>query len=362
MLSFSLRSAFTVLLTATVLLNGCSTAFNSTADRSHAPVRPLIKPKALEPGDTIAFVAPAGELDQERIERAQVRLADMGFKIVIPPNLYRKHGYLAGSDHERAAELMAVFQDPEIDAIFPGTGGYGATRILELLDYEVIRANPKVFIGFSDITALHAAFHQRAGLVTFHSPNPMWGLGSESNLRPFSADYFWRALLKSSYEAEDAEPYVIKSDERVEVPVETMVGGIARGQIVGGNLSLVQAVTGTPYQYDTVDKILYLEDIGEAPYRVDRMLRQMKDSGQLDQISGAILGRFTRRAREDTSNETTTMREVLEDYFLNLGVPIIKNFPAGHVADNATLPFGVLVEMDADAQTITVLERPVVLE
>ncbi|MEQ9455391.1 MAG: LD-carboxypeptidase [Phycisphaeraceae bacterium] len=325
--------------------------------------QPVLKPKALVPGDTIAFVAPAGELDQVRVERARDRLMAMGFEVIIPENLYRQHGYLAGSDEERAAELMAMFADPKVDAIFPGTGGYGTTRILELLDYDVIRANPKVFIGFSDITGLHAAFHEKTGLVTFHSPNPMWGLGSEDNLRPFSADYFWRAILRDSYVDGKGNPrpegYVIRSDQRVEAPVETMTGGVARGVIVGGNLSLVQAITGTAYQLDTRGKILYLEDVGEAPYRVDRMLRQMKDSGQLDGISGAILGRFTRRRNEDTSNETTSMREVLEDYFKGLGVPVLVDFPAGHVSDNATLPLGVMVELDADAQTITVLENPV---
>lgn len=322
--------------------------------------RVMLKPRALKPGDTIGFVAPAGDLNRERIERAVERLEAMGFKVVIPENLFRKNGYLAGTDQERADELMAMFLDPEIDAVFPGTGGYGTTRMLHLLDYDAIRAHPKMLIGFSDITGLHMALHQKAGLVTFHSPNPQYGLGSEGEWNPFTEASFWRAVLAESYVG-DPE-YVIAADERVEYPVTTVTGGKARGMIVGGNLSLVQAVTGTPYQLDTRGKILFLEDIGEAPYRVDRMLRQLKDSGQLDGIAGAVLGRFTRRKSEDTSDETTTMEEVLDEYFGPLGVPVLRDFPAGHVSDHVTLPMGVEVELDADAQTISVLERPVVLE
>ncbi|QDU72350.1 S66 peptidase family protein [Mucisphaera calidilacus] len=338
------RSAFTLLVVFLGLISGCQSS-------------EMVKPMALRPGDTIAFVAPAGELDKVRIERATGRLEAMGFNVVIPANLYRQTGYLAGTDQERADELMRAFLDPEVNAIFPGTGGYGTTRMLDLLDYDLIRKNPKVFIGFSDITGLHIALHEKSGLVTFHSPNPMWGLGSEGEWNPFARDYFWRALLADAYTTN--EPYVIDADERVEYPITTVRGGKARGVIVGGNLSLVQAVTGTDYQLDTRGKILYLEDIGEAPYRVDRMLRQLKASGQLDEIAGAILGRFTRRRSEDTSDETTTMEEVLDEYFAPLGVPVIRDFPAGHVSDNATLPMGVVVELDADAQTVTVLERPI---
>ncbi|MEO2047628.1 MAG: LD-carboxypeptidase [Pirellulales bacterium] len=154
-----------------------------------------VHPEGLRPGDTIMFVAPAGPLDQERMERAQKRLQALGFQIRVPDDLYRKRGYLAGSDEVRAAEIMAAFSDPDVKGVFPGTGGYGVSRMLDHLDYDIIGANPKIVIGFSDITALHLALAAKTNMITFHSPAPMWGLGSPDNLSEFSARYFWRSLL-----------------------------------------------------------------------------------------------------------------------------------------------------------------------
>ncbi|MEM8943861.1 MAG: LD-carboxypeptidase [Planctomycetota bacterium] len=149
----------------------------------------MIRPPRLESGDTIMFVAPAGDLDKERMMLAQERLEERGYKIKFRDDLYVKDGYLAGSDQRRADELMQAFRDPNVKAIFPGTGGYGTMRILDLLDYDAIRANPKLLIGFSDITALHAAINRQAGLITWHSPNPQWGLGGESEVKPWESNY-----------------------------------------------------------------------------------------------------------------------------------------------------------------------------
>ena len=331
------------------------------------------------------FVAPAKYLDKDRISLVKKRLEDMGFKVRTPQTLFRKKGFLAGADDERAAEIMAAFTDREVDAIFPGTGGYGATRIVDKLDYDVIRRNPKVFIGFSDITALHIAINQRTGLVTFHSPNPEFGLGGDTNLSPFAAKWFWRALLAKSYPnlpSLDGRGrgrvkggtigYTIETKPRdtgkpdeasifEDVPrAVTLRDGTARGRLIGGNLSVLHALMGTPYEIETDSKILFIEDIGEAPYRVDRMLSTMRLAGKFDRIAGVILGAFTARDEEAAWDEDTSIDDVLRDYFADLGVPVLAHFPVGHVRYNATLPIGAEVELDATAQTLRVIENPVI--
>jgi muramoyltetrapeptide carboxypeptidase len=319
-----------------------------------APELAMIRPRALQPGDVIRFVAPAGPLDRERMELAKQRLEARGYVVQMSEELLSREGYLAGSDQRRAAELMAAFRDPEVAAVFPGTGGYGTMRILELLDYRVIRANPKIFIGFSDITGLHAAVSRHAGLVTFHSPNPMWGLGSEDNLTAFSDRWFWRALAPGD---EAGQAYRIEIPEDLP-PLGSWGSGKARGRLVGGNLALVSALEGTPFAIDTRGAILVLEDVREAPYRIDRMLRQLELAGRLDHLAGAVLGQFTRAYDREDQREQDPRYQVdgvLEQYFGGRGIPVLTNFPFGHHPENATLPIGDVVEIDADERTLTVL-------
>jgi muramoyltetrapeptide carboxypeptidase len=325
-----------------------------------------IKPAPIQPGDTIMFIAPAGELNQERMTLARQRLEGMGFVIRQPDDLFRQHGYLAGPDEVRAAEIMAAFEDPDVDAIFPGTGGYGTTRILDALDYRTIRRNPKVLIGFSDITGLHLAIGRRAGLVTFHTPNPQYGLGSKDGLSDFSATYFWRALLKSSYYDEDgnrlAPGWTYGFPDEVPAP-KTLATGKARGRLVGGNFSLIAATMGTPYEIQTRGKILFLEDVGEAPYRIDRYLSTLRLAGKLDHVKGVILCKFTRTQKAEDHPSEFSVDDVFRQYFADLGVPVIYNFPVGHYKFNATLPIGARVELEAteDGCRVTVLENPVKL-
>lgn len=320
---------------------------------------PATKPKALRPGDTIMMVAPAGELVAKRVNLAVERLEAAGFKVIVPDDLFTVTGYLAGPDERRAAELMRAFTDPEVDAIFPGTGGYGTMRILDRLDYEAIRANPKVLIGFSDITGLHTALGQKCGLVTFHSPNPQWGLGSEENLPTFSAKYFWRNLLAEQNAAESGWVYEVPE----EAPLQTLASGTAEGPACGGNLSLVAAMTGSDYQLDTDGRVLFLEDVREAPYRIDRMLCQLRLSGQLDRPAAVLLGRFRDCDIDDDEDGTSfTLADVFEDYFGDAPYPVVSNFPAGHVTLNATIPFGVPIRVDADRREVRVLENPVLVD
>ena len=355
--------------------------------RSAAPTRPattpearpaaapaagrMVWPRRLAPGDTIAFVAPAGELDRERMALARTRLEARGYKVVQRDDVFAQEGYLAGSDERRAEELMQAFRDPAVAAIFPGTGGYGTMRILDRLDYAVIRANPKLLIGFSDITGLHAAINRHAGLVTFHSPSPMWGLGSPEGMEPLAEAWFFRAvaggaagpwMLDATAASAASTPRDGKGEEAgtPPAPMTAWGRGTARGRLVGGNLSLLSALEGTPYAIDTRNAILVIEDVREAPYRIDRMLRQLKLSGKLAQLRGAVLGQFTRSSdREDQprgGDQRYGTEGVLRQYFGDAGIPVLVSFPIGHVRRNLTLPMGGLVEIDADRVSLTVLD------
>ncbi|HOB75112.1 MAG TPA: LD-carboxypeptidase [Phycisphaerae bacterium] len=323
-----------------------------------------IYPAALRPGDTIAVVAPAGSLEPYRIELARKRLIRMGFRVRLPRDLYRKRGYLAGSDEARAQELMAAFRDPAVKAIFPGTGGFGVTRMLDQLDYDVIRANPKILLGFSDITGLHLAIGRKTGLITFHSPVLMYGLGSREDLSDFSAEYLWRAVLYSSYfdwAGDPLEPgysYYIPSEVAT---LRTLAPGKAQGRLTGGNLSLICALMGTPYEIETDGRVLFLEDVNEEPYRIDRFLSQLRLAGKFDRVAGVILGTFT-GCETKKGSDSLSLAQVFNDYFANLPVPVVVGFPAGHARHNATLPMNALVELDASTRRIRILENPVRIE
>ena len=321
-----------------------------------APAREVILPKPLQPGDTIMMVAPAGALDRERVGTAAERLRAMGFRVIVPDDLFRRRGYLAGTDRQRADELMRAFTDPEIDAVFPGTGGYGTTRILELLDYDQIAANPKMLIGFSDITGLHVAIGQRCNLATVHSPNPMWGLGSPDGMPVFAADHFWPMVRP---DAPLRIPYTYPVSDEFGPPT-VYAEGAAEGRLVGGNLSLVAAMVGTPFEAETDGKVLFLEDVREAPYRVDRMLRQLKSAGLLDSPAAVILGQFHRCQREDHEDDDDTpglsLDRVFRDYFEGAPYPVVGNFPAGHVPDHASLPMRCRYRVDGGK--VTLLELP----
>ena len=314
------------------------------------------KPPALLVGDTIAFCAPSGFLDSVRMSLAKTRLEEKGFYIIREDSIYRRWGYLAGTDTQRASELMSYFEDKSVRAIFPGTGGYGSTRILSMLDYNIIKSNPKIFIGFSDITALHIAFNQLANLITFHTPNPMYGLGSKKGLDPISELYFWSLLMNSNdynYEI----PFDLYGDS---LKVQTMVPGIASGKLVGGNLSLICSTMGSVYEAKTMGSILFIEDVGEAPYRIDRYLSELKLAGKLDLVNGIIIGRFSRRETEAPDRSTDfQMHQVFQQYFSKMKVPVIFNFPSGHGSKNVSLPLGCIVEINTDDETFKVLESPI---
>lgn len=315
-----------------------------------------IYPRALQRGDTIALVVPASPVPREPIERAIARLEAMDFRIKTYGDLYREYGYLAGDDELRSDELMMAFTDPEVSAVFAARGGTGVTRLLSSLNYEVIKQNPKIFAGFSDMTALHSALQSQTGLVTFHSPHPKDGIGTEGGMSELTARTYWRALLAENYN--DQVGYEVPLTDEERAATVTMANGVARGRIVGGNLALVCAVMGTPYEVATAANLLLLEDIGEQPYRVDRLLSQLKLAGKLEELAGVILGQFT--DCNATENEASlTLEEIFKTYFADLGVPILSNFPVGHSRDNVTLPLNVEAKLDANAKTLSILQNPV---
>jgi muramoyltetrapeptide carboxypeptidase len=327
--------------------------FNGAADRT-TESNDILKPCALKPGDTIAFVAPAGAAELPPLVEYKKRLEQRGYKVIIPEGIeHRKVGYLGGTDDQRADELNAMIRDPKIRAIFPVRGGFGLTRIIDRVDYAALRRDPKIISGYSDLTALHLAIARKARVISFHSPLPMYELWKADKPEfAFEETSFDRAVLASQYKrGENGFVVAMPADAK---PVR-LVGGKARGRLLGGNLSLICATIGTPYALEPKRVILFVEDVNEAPYRVDRMLSQLRLAGVLDAISGVVVGSFTNKDPGDPKE----LDRVLREYFGALKVPVIMNFPVGHSPQNATLPEGAMVELDADKVVLRILENPV---
>lgn len=306
----------------------------------------LQKPRALVPGSLLAVVAPAGfPYDPESVTRGTQRLAGLGFRTVMGASAGRKTGYLAGTDLERAADLMDMFTDARVDGIICLRGGYGSMRLLPLLDFQLIGEHPKVFVGFSDITALHLALNRYSGLVTFHGPMVASDFGGGAT--DFTLSQFLKAVTPPG-RIGTIDPPAPRQ------PV-TLVGGRAKGPLIGGNLTLVTAGLGTGFEIDTADRILFLEETGEEAYRVDRMLTQLKLAGKLDSAAGIVFGQSAGKASRGVG-----LLDVVAEILGEIGVPAVYGFPIGHEADQATLPLGVNAELDASAGRLTVLESAVI--
>jgi muramoyltetrapeptide carboxypeptidase len=341
------RSFATILA---ILAAGASTVHAEDSEASDE----WIRPQALKPGDTIAFVAPAGPAKLPPLQEYAARLEKDGYKVMIPEGIeHRRRGYLAGTDEERAAELNRMIRDPRVRAIFPVGGGYGLTRILDRIDYTALRKDPKIITGYSDLTALHLAVARQARLVTFHSPMPMHSLwqGDKPEFA-FAAELFRRAVFADQYKkGGSGYSIAVPADARP----EKLVGGTARGRLLGGNLTLICATFGTPYALEPRGAVLLIEDVNEAPYRVDRMLSQLRLAGVLDAVAGVVAGSFCGSDHPDAKELDRVLREGLG----TLKVPVLMKFPVGHNPLNATLPHGGRVELDADHGVLRLLEDPV---
>ncbi|HEX7873810.1 MAG TPA: LD-carboxypeptidase [Sphingobium sp.] len=310
------------------------------------------KPPRLHPGDTVGLIEPAGFSDgQPQIDAVKATIAGMGLVPKVAPHVLSRFGYLAGSDRDRAADINALFADESVRAIFAVRGGWGCARLLPYLDWDVIRANPKLLIGFSDITALHLAFAARAGFATIHGPNAAnsWGR--------ISWDSFWR--LAFSGEAPDFLP---PDAQAMDPPaperwtIRTIHPGKASGRLIGGNLSVLCALIGTPWMPDLDGAILFLEEVAEQEYRIDRMLSQLALSGQLQRVAGVIFGQCARCGSAVPGYIGFTVPQLLDQYLAPLGIPAFQGANIGHVANQFSLPVGARVEMDAVTGGIRVLE------
>lgn len=310
-------------------------------------------PKRLQPGDTIGMPAPGSYISDESLEKAIDNVLKLGFKVKLGKNIRAKHGFVAGTDQQRLDDLHTLFSDRSVAGIWCARGGYGCTRLLPKLDYGLIRNNPKALIGYSDITALLNAIYYKTGLIGFHGP-----VGA-SELTPYTEAQF-RAVLM-----EGRTPYTIPLSDENEQETESVFqpqllrAGQARGRLLGGNLSLIAAMAGTGYLPPAKDALVFLEDVGEAPYRIDRMITQLKQAWALGEASGIALGVFAgceKKADADSLTLATTLSEQIGP----LGTPAAYALPFGHIAHQCTLPVGVEAVFDAEGRSITLLEAAVV--
>ena len=310
-----------------------------------------ILPGRLAPGDTVGIVAPASATFQSvDIAIARESLEALGLTVRIGRHVLSRHGYLAGADADRAADINAFFADDSVRAVVPIRGGWGSSRVLPHLDYDLIRRNPKVVVGFSDITALHMAIHAKTGLVTFHGPN---GMGRWDE---WSLDYFKRVLFAGEA-VTMANPTKLSDRNalaQTEHRVQTITPGTARGRLLGGNLTVLTAILGSPYVPSFDSAILFLEDVGEDLYRVDRMFTQLKLAGVLERIRGFVFGTCA-ECEPGEGFASLTLEEILGDHITPLGIPAWFGAMIGHQMPQWTVPVGAEAEIDAAKGTIRLL-------
>lgn len=293
----------------------------------------MIIPHSVSPHSRIGIVAPASPCDPILIEQAIQQLAEAGYQPVLGSYIFEQYGFLAGEDHKRLADLHQMFADPTIEAILCLRGGYGSLRIVDQLDYELIAANPKWLIGYSDITTLHLAIYQQTGLLTLHGP-------MLAELPTSIKEKGWTNLWKRLKKPMKPFTYQPTANSYCLFPGETVA------PLIGGNLSLLVATLGTPFEIETAGHILFLEEVGENPYRIDRMLTQLRLAGKLQAAAGIILGHFTNcEAPKDRSS--IPLMDLFQDHIGSLGIPAYAGFPAGHALPNYPFPIGAPAWMNA---------------
>ncbi|OGU76349.1 MAG: LD-carboxypeptidase [Ignavibacteria bacterium RBG_16_34_14] len=310
----------------------------------------MIKPKRLKKGDLIGIISPASAPnDLFKIEKGVSYLEGLGYEVKVGKSSGISRGYLAGTDVQRIEDLHEMFRDKEVKAVICTRGGYGSPRLLDKIDYKLVARNPKIFVGYSDITALQMAFLEKANLLTF--AGPMLAVDFYNSISHFTEEMFW-ALLTSS-----------KKFGRIKFPgserIFPVVKGVAKGRLIGGNLATFLSLAGTQYFPELKNRILLLEEVNEAPYRVDRMLNHLRLLGVFKKISGLILGAFTDCNEPDPDKKTLTTGEVIADYVDKLDIPVVYNFRHGHVTDKVTVPFGVNIRVNASRSIVEITESTV---
>jgi len=310
----------------------------------------MIKPKKLQKKDTIGLISPASlPEDITKIEEGVKYLEKIGYNVEVGKNVGKLNGYLAGSDKERVDDLHYMFQKKEIKAVFCLRGGYGSGRLLDKIDFNIIKKNPKIFVGYSDISALQLAIFKKTKLVTF--AGPMIASDFLNDLNNEAEDFFWSMLTSSKK--------IGKVKSIGERQIQALRKGKARGTLLGGNLSVLVSLLGSNYLPKLDKNILLLEEICEPPYKIDRMFNQLRLSGAFGKISGVILGAFNDCLEENTQKSTLTLGEVIQDYLGDLKIPVLYNFSHGHIKENLTLPIGLSVKINTSKNFIEFSESGV---
>ncbi|RDW20561.1 S66 peptidase family protein [Oceanobacillus chungangensis] len=299
----------------------------------------MLYPMHLEKGDRIGVIAPAGPPDLEKTSKSISFFEAMGLQVKFGKHLNRTHGYLAGTDEERLIDFHEMIADRSIKAVFCARGGYGTARITPYLNFELIKQNPKIIWGYSDITYLHTAIRQETGLITFHGP--MLSDISRNNFDSLSGTLFKQLF----------EPTILTYSETIS-PLQVITDGEAEGPLVGGNLSLISSSIGTPFELDVKDKLLLIEDIAEEPYKIDGMLNQLKLAGKLDDAAGIIVGDFA--DAESKLPNSLTLGQVLLHYFAELTIPVISGFKIGHCLPHFSVPLGAIAKLSTIDKTLVI--------
>jgi len=310
----------------------------------------IIKPKKLEKGDVIGIISPASSPDDlSKINKGVNYLEKIGYRVEIGANVGKVEGYLAGNDHQRVDDLHSMFANKKVKAIFSIRGGYGSGRLLDKIDYKLIKNNPKIFVGYSDINALQMAFFAKCGLITY--AGPMVAVDFHEEISSFTEEIFWETITSNTKIGKLKNP----NNQKLYV----LTKGRGEGRILGGNLSLLVSLLGTQYFPNFKNSILMLEDINEAPYRIDRMFNQLRLAKLFKEIKGIILGRFVDCVESDPSKKSFTLNEIVADYFQHLKIPVAYNVKHGHIKDSITIPFGVRVVLNASRHFIEIPESGV---
>jgi muramoyltetrapeptide carboxypeptidase len=313
----------------------------------------LIKPARLSIGDTVGLITPGSFAPEEAVQRAISNATALGLKVKMGKHLAAERGYIAGTDEQRLEDIHTMFADPTIKGIWCVRGGYGCTRLLPQLDYALIRQNPKVFIGYSDITALHQAIFRETGLICFHGPV------ASSTLSAYTKAQLMAVLMegKSAHTINIAAEQRMQSDSAYQPFV--IKAGVVKAPLSGGNLSLLAAMAGTQHGFDFSGKLVFIEEVGERPYRVDRMLTTLLQSSNLEKAAGIALGLFT-DCHPKKDERSLSLQETLLDRLSHLKMPMAYGLSFGHVNDNCTLPVGLTAEFDADKFSLSLTEAAVV--
>lgn len=332
---------------------GAAMAMASVSTANAQTSMPIIKPEKIKAGDTVMILAPSGvEYNKFRVQLSVESLEALGLKVKVAESTLGRWGYFPAEDKVRAEEINKAFADDEIKAIIALKGGWGAARTLPYLDFDLIKKNPKILMGYSDVTALLNPIYEKTGLITFHGPiaGGAWNKFTQDSVR----EILFEGKAQHMVNPQDKGEYLTVRENRT----QTIVSGTAEGRMVGGNLTVLTALQGTPYFPTIKDRILILEDVGENIYRVDRMLTQLALGGHLDECAGLVLGGWTDVGSDGGYGDFTLM-DIFEQHLGSRGKPVFTGALFGHISDNRTMPIGCNVKVDADAGSVTMLEKAV---